>query len=95
MFVDYSGVLEVALLTVEGGQQEIRLGKVNHFVSANPQLSKEQVINLMKVLSMFLWECNKTCPRDASTLDQILLKVGLDEKFVTPFCKVRISLYHL
>jgi len=85
--VDYAGLLEIALLTIEGSNQDTRQDRINIFIANHNDAPKEHIVSLMKILSLFLWECAKSSPRDGRSLDDILLKVGLPEDFVSPFCK--------
>ena len=56
----------------------------------NNNLSRDTLRSLIKIISLFLWDCLKSAPRENTlqSLKDTLLKVGFQETFVVSFVQV-------
>lgn len=70
---DYSPFFELCTRLVEGREPH----ELGEQIDPNAPLSK--------IMTIFIWECSKNAPRDSTVMNEILMKLGLPENFVSSF----------
>lgn len=84
LFTEDTNLFEISLRIIEGRKQS-SIQEIFQQTSIGA-FSSEQYLALCKATGTLFWEAGKNASKDASTLEGILLQLGLAEHYVVPFC---------